>query len=251
MNNFPILIEAEESAVGSVLRILHKTPGIVGIHLKLEEVAASGATGVRQLVSPKTKTKAPPIGHGAGHRGGIRKLIASALQKAPLHWSIVKQLLTRNNYSDSSARSAITKMMEDKEIMRIAAGTYRLTAKGEKKYATLLPPHNPSGSKHNRVGLRSVILREVVQRNKAIEHGELKHYLLDSGYSDANMYNMVPKMVTEGLLVRHGDMYHLTEGGAEYLTALSEEPKVAEKPTPVLEDRSRSQNNEVTFTEIE
>lgn len=234
-DNFPILIEVEEQRVGSVLRALPKIPGIAHIHLQLEEASTASAAGVRQLTGPKKpviQRKVPKPGEGSG----VRKLIAQALQKAPLHYKILETIVGRGGFSEASTASAITKMANDKEIIRVAPGTYRLSPRGSRAYH-LGSVVNAVGAKGSvRTGLRFLIL-DLIQRSGGVEHIKLRDELVANGFSDANMYNMVPKMREEGLLVRHGDTYTITERGQSFLAEVRG-MEAAEKPAPALENRT-------------
>ena len=137
-----------------------------------------------------------------------------------MHYKIIGEILQRSGLSFHSIHSALTKMGEDKTVERVGPGTYRLTKSGERKYLGTKDPRSVhrltsayGGETNNRKGLRSLILKSLVQRNYS--QSELRDLLVDNDYSSNNMYNVVTKMREEGLIQRDDDTYTITDAGQQ------------------------------------
>ena len=222
--NFPITIDVDEDHVGKVLRTLDTMPGVVTIHLRMAKDSAP------KLAPPKpvagsilpsiikrniTKKRLAKIGSSS-----VRATIAPSLSKGAMHYKIIGEILQRSGLSFHSIHSALTKMGEDKTVERVGPGTYRLTKSGERKYLGTKDPRSVhrltsayGGETNNRKGLRSLILKSLVQRNYS--QSELRDLLVDNDYSSNNMYNVVTKMREEGLIQRDDDTYTITDAGQQ------------------------------------
>lgn len=223
--NFPILIDVEEHHVGKVLRMLDVMPGVVTIHLKMNRGGQSGPIphGQPKLIQPAKRGR--PLGStGRSDDTTPSKIILHALSKGSMHYKIIMIALTQNGYAGSSVYTYLQILRDKKLIKRVAAGTYRLTERGERAVATPsssqrgpLPLQAIANSVANRSrDLRGKILAEISSREK-ISHEDLKTFIVQNGFAMNNLYTKVPKMKEDGLLRRDGDNYELTDMGRKLL----------------------------------
>lgn len=99
MTLFPIMIEVEESAVGPVLRILNKTPGVAHFHLNLDKVRA--ARGHKTLKKTNGTTRPPPQDHDDG-RPKPRQIIIAELLSGPKNLDHLRKKLNERGHDENS-----------------------------------------------------------------------------------------------------------------------------------------------------
>lgn len=222
--NFPILIDVEEHHVGKVLRMLDVMPGVVTIHLKMNRGGQSGPIphGQPKLIQPAKRGR--PFGSSTADDTAPAKVILQALSKGSMHYKILVMAIMKNGYAATSIYKYLRILRDKKMIKRVAAGTYRLTERGER--AVAIPSSNQRGplplqaianSVANRGrDLRGKILAEISSREK-ISHEDLKTFIVQNGFAMNNLYTKVPKMKEDGLLRRNGDNYELTDMGRKLI----------------------------------
>lgn len=222
--NFPILIDVEEHHVGKVLRMLDVMPGVVTIHLKMSRGGSSlplppekkaelltKLTGSKRTTRQYIKSNAPNSAYN---------LVANALTKGAMHYTILKEILARSGLSPNNVHKPLMTLIGQKLAKRTAPGTYRLTEKGERKFKVNNETPGLPRINHRRLlpdntrGLRSLILSQILSRGK-LAHEDLKGIIVEGGYARNNLYTKVPQMMEEGLFRREGDFYELTDMGRQ------------------------------------
>lgn len=218
---FPIGIEVEEVAVGSVLRILNKTPGVAKLHLNLlgEEKEVNQPEEITQVMPPKRQ----PRPHSMG------TIIAQALSKAPLHSKILREGLVRGGFAHASLPSQLAKMNSDGLIKKVGVGTWRITEKGLRHYGLNGRDVEPkqvghSGPKtQNGSGVRRLVLTALNNGSQVLAR-DLRRILEDNQYSIKNMTGTVSKMKGEGLIKSDDGVYSLTDQGRSVLSEVTAQP---------------------------
>lgn len=222
---FPIVIDVEESRVGSVLRKLDAMPGIVTIHLQIaKQRAAQQPKQFKQVEARQQLQQLPAVVKrravfdqtAALRVGSVKNVIAQALGHGAMHRNLLATLLQKSGFSPITVNSVLSKMSADKAIQRVSPGTYKLTKLGVTKYLNARHTNsfhngNRGASRGNQAGLRYLILTTL--QNGDISHADLKELLVTNGYVTNNIYSLVPKMLEEGLIKRVGDAYEITEKG--------------------------------------
>jgi len=213
---FPIGIEVEEVAVGSVLRILNKTPGVAKLHLNLLNEAASTVDNTVTEDVAEVRNTLPPVRQAKD--GSSQMIVAQILRTAPVHNEILREALKRQGYSAASLASLITKMRENGFVKRVGVGIWKLTDKGSRHYfmkdVKTLPVRNKSNGlvTNNSYGVRGLVLT-ALNNGAQIVARDLRRILEENQYSPKNMTGTVSKMKMEGLLESKDGIYSLTERG--------------------------------------
>ena len=218
-DNVPIMIDVEGKNLWPVLKVLDSTPGIVTIHLKM---AHSSSQAVRQLEDKRVAVPARrQLARGPYNKVAaetLRGAVIKALGKAPLHTKVLREIVARIGHQEASLYPTLNKLLVDGYIKRTAPGTYRLTARGQKRYAPIIG-NSEVKEKHwgkvvnNSTGVRGLILRELSKSN--MDRDEVTATLKGNGYSTTNMYNAVKRLTEEGLVKRTGDDFEITEIGRD------------------------------------
>lgn len=220
---FPIGIEVEETAVGSVLRILNKTPGVAKLHLNLlnegpTEVEAEATTEIQNVLPPVKPPK----------QGSTQMIIAKILSVAPCHNKVLREALKRNDFSETSLPSQLNQMVSKGFVTKVGVGTWRLTNRGRHHYGfdgiKALPKKSEGSSPriNNGFGVRKLVLTSLQEKDLLAK--ELGRILQEHKYSPKNMTGTVGKMRQEGLVQSLGGLYRLTDQGRSALNEVVAEP---------------------------
>lgn len=122
MTLFPIMLEVEESAVGSILRKLKDMPGIAGLHLDLDNVAKKGVAKMRPS-NPKEAKKSQ------AERGPRAKdILITELISGPKTRDQLRQALVNHKFNPSSMDPLVRDLKAKQIVENTSAGIYQLTA---------------------------------------------------------------------------------------------------------------------------
>ena len=223
--NFAILIDVEMNHVGRVLRLLDTTQGIVNIHLKMRQEPPKPRIGrPPNALRQQLATLAPPVPGTPGrkpapHQSTVDLIGRALMQGGALHQRILKEVLRRAGYSPHNVYKPLNALIVKKMVKRVAAGTYRLTEKGERRFSS-----NPQVKQENNDDRRGRLKQRLLQWTmERINHKDLMNKIVEHGYAKNNLYTKVPVLIEDGLIVRVGDDYELTDAGRNVLEALSVE----------------------------
>lgn len=210
---FPIGIEVEEVAVGSVLRILNKTPGVAKLHLNLMNENPSeerdGGTVLSNEMASVLPRPRPP------REGSVQTVIAKMLSVAPCHNKVLREALKRNKFSETGLPSQLTVMKAKGYIQKMGPGLWRLTNRGKSYYSLGEPSPVKQGrfgpAANNGSGVRGLVLKTLSEKETL--SSELKRILEKNEFSPKNLNGIVGKMRIEGLIHSAGGVYSITDQG--------------------------------------
>lgn len=255
---FPIVIDVEEMAVGSVLRQLNTMSGIIRLHLDLKAEKVRQIEAKNEEVDPNTpalpasKLRSDGRQNSRGlppYKNFAYRIIADILIKTPAHLKILSAALERNGITTRSAVNGyIHRLSAMGLIKRTAPGTYRLSEKGVKLFSGEQKPKRklPAGMLRiadNSTGCRKLILDAL--KNKLdndpdgaglVSSAEMKQIVIKGGYSDKNLSTTGMKMRNAGLMSFVDGDYYITEEGLKTVST----PMVTSLPviqqTPTIEE---------------
>lgn len=210
---FPIGLEVEEVAVGSVLRLLNRTQGVAKIHLNLlNEPAANEETS---RLEPDEVSKALPPPKKAKH-GSMQLLIAETLSITPAHSKILQEVLRRNGFSPNSLPAAISTMRTAGFVKKVGVATWRLTGRGHRHYIGGEDKghvqRHPTIPINNKSGVRSLVLTSLNNATQLLTR-DLQKVLKENKYSPTTLNAVVTRMKREGLISSSHGTYSITDQG--------------------------------------
>ena len=203
---FPIKLEVEEIALGTVLRKLHDMPGIVDLHLDLGH-GGQGA-GRKQLEEAATKSS-----------GSSEQIIIKLLMDGPKY---ISELSRAIGGAKSRAYGAIHQLKK-KGLTEAGAekGMHQLTAQARAQLggALALPAPAPKAAKvkHGPAGRATpgsgnIVLRQLLNDGPKAPV-ELRHQMTDKGMSPKSISGVMDRARKAGLIKKNGTGYELTAKG--------------------------------------
>ena len=199
---FPIRLEVEEIALGTVLRKLNDMPGIAKLDLDLGH-GGEGA-GKRQLAE------------AAGQlRGGLEQLVLNALNaNGQMSLKDLVRVLGRKKQSIYGATHQLKKkgLIQnggDKGTYRLAVGTKLI--EGPSAGATV--ERTPTG--RAATGSGPIILRDALIASGPLSPGDLRKHLQARGMSGKSVSGVLERAKRHGLIKKNGAGYELTAKGAK------------------------------------
>ncbi len=246
---FPISIDVEEVAVGSVLRTLNSMAGVVRLRLNLtqdksasaglrpdkpekgliahnsEEDTAGGSGQDIAVNDTKWRTDGRLNSRGLPpERNPAYRAIAEVLMKTPAHLKVLRLAVERVGIHRPEAINGYMNRMQTLGfVKRTAPGTYKLSPKGEgvffNKKMRLTPPDKsgsppfiPSGHRGNHAGFRGLML-DVLSKGVNLTNQDIYPFLDEAGFSHKNLSTQGIKMREEGLIKFENGQYNVTEKG--------------------------------------
>jgi hypothetical protein len=214
---FPISLEVEEIALGTVLRKLHDMPGIVKLDLNLGH-GGRGA-GRKQLEN-----------HAAQKNGGRRayeQIAVRLLLQGPKH---IKEISDAIGGKISRAYNAMTSLRKQGFTESVGQGIHQLSARGRAAVASASasaqgagasagasPPLLPAPVSHGPGGRASPgsgnkVLRAALARG-ALSIPEVRAFAAANGISQKSISGVLARAKEAGLIKKNGTGYELTAKG--------------------------------------
>lgn len=206
---FPINIEVEEIALGSVLRKLNEMPGIVKIDLNLGH---GGLGADRKRLEQHA---------GAKVQNGSREPIAlKMLMEGPKH---IREISAALGGAKSRAYGLMNSLSKKGLTKSVGKGVHELTKRaaaqlgGAMKAVPALPAPAPQ-VKHGPAGRASpgsgaIILRSVLHAGPA-HPSDLRKQLAEKGMSTKSISGVLDRGKKNGIIKKNGsDLYELTSKG--------------------------------------
>lgn len=207
---FPIRLEVEEIALGTVLRKLNDMPGIAKLDLDLGR-GGEGA-GRERLESAV-----------AAPRGNAAQVIVKTLMEAPRS---SKELFAILGGKKSSMYTSTSKLKKDGVIIS-ADGKWQLTGKAQQEIggALALPAPAPKAAKVKQgpkgraiPGSGNIVLRELLADGPKAP-GELRQQMASKGMSPKSISGVLQRAKDASLIKKNGTGYELTAKGLKIETA--------------------------------
>ncbi|MGY3615630.1 hypothetical protein [Bradyrhizobium sp. USDA 10063] len=209
---FPIRLEVEEIALGTVLRKLHDMPGIVDLHLDLGH-GGQGA-GRKQLDQ-----------HAQAQRNGgnNQQTIVKLLLDGPKHINDIARAIGGNK---SSAYTATSTMRRQGLIEAgVSKGMHQLTATARTQLGGAMPAlpapevkHGPGGRASP--GSGNIVLRAALEAGP-LSPSDLRQRMADRGMSPKSVSGVLERAKTHGLIKKNGHGYELTSKGKQIEMAVA------------------------------
>lgn len=204
---FPIKLEVEEIALGTVLRKLHDMPGIVDLHLDL----GHGGQGAGR----KELEKAASNGNG----GSAEQAIIKLLMEGPKY---ISELSRAIGGAKSRAYGAIHQLKK-KGLTEpgVEKGQHQLTAQARAQIGGALalpaPAPKPAKVKHGPNGRAvpgsgNIVLRQLLNDGPKAPV-ELRHQMTSKGMSAKSISGVMDRARKAGLIKKNGTGYELTAKG--------------------------------------
>lgn len=202
---FPIKLEVEEIALGTVLRKLNDMPGIAKLHLDLER---GGEGAGRKQLEDASK--------GRNGNGNNQQNIVKLLLQGPKHITEIARSIGGNK---SSAYTA-TSIMRTQGLIEAgpSKGTHQLTAAARAQLGGAPPalpaPDVKRGPKGRAVpGSGPIILRTVLEAGPK-SPTDLRKHLAENGMSAKSISGVLDRARKQGLVKKNGaNLYELTAKG--------------------------------------
>ncbi len=123
MTLFPIMLEVEETAVGTVLRHLKDMAGIAKLHLDLDNVAKKKGAPRTAPPNPKQAKEAK-----TEHRPRAKDVLIAALMSGPQTADQLRHAIAKHHFNISSMYPTIGELKAKGVVEMVTPGTYQLTA---------------------------------------------------------------------------------------------------------------------------
>ena len=207
---FPILLEVEEIALGTVLRKLNEMPGIVKLDLNLGH--GGEGPGKKQLVKAAAN-------NGESGEQAVVKLLANG----EMH---IREIARQIGGSKARAYGA-THQLRKKGITEpgVGKGTHRLTKKAMAQLGRAVPAlpapaltKGPGG--RPTPGSGAIVLRTALQAGP-LTPADLRTKLGESGVSPKSLSGVLLRAKRDGLIKKNGSGYELTAKGQKIETGAS------------------------------
>jgi hypothetical protein len=192
---FPILIEVEEIALGSVLRKLHDMPGIAKLNLQLDH-GGQGA-GRRQLDEAAATKRLK--------NGGSQKAVLDFLTNGPKHIDEISAIVGGKK---SRAYGVMNQLR--KQGLTVSGG-HGMHALSHKLVPALPAPARKKGKRAS-PGAGNIALRAALGRGP-LSPADLKAKLSSNGMSEKSVAGVLHRAREGGLIKRNGNGYELTARG--------------------------------------
>jgi predicted transcriptional regulator len=236
---FPIYLEAEEMAVGRILRTLNTMQGILRINLNLaqdrpqpinqelvvDESEDAATAMAKWRTDGRLNSRGIPTSQNPAYRA-----IAEVLVKTPAHIKVLTIALQRVGILRKEAVNGYIHRMQGLALIkRTAPGTYRLTPKGEDIFfnkkerpaaarpnllGSGLAQRGTPGLRGNHVGFRGLMLK-TLSIGANLTNRDLYEILMKAGFSTKNLSTQGIKMRQEGLIDFKNGQYNITEKGRQ------------------------------------
>ena len=209
---FPLRLEVEEIALGTVLRKLNDMPGIVKLDLDLGH---GGQGAGRKQLEAAARTS---------NNGGREPIVVKLLMECPKHIREISEVLGGKK---SRAYGLMNQLQKKGLTKSIGGGMHQLTKKAETQLrggvAQEVPtaaPALPAPSKVKRgptgrasPGSGPIILRTVL--NEGPTHpSDVRKQLAEKGMSSKSISGVLDRAKKHGLIKKNGsDLYELTAKG--------------------------------------
>jgi hypothetical protein len=210
MATLPIMIEVEVEAVGPMLILLKRTPGVIKFHVMLDD----------------EKPALPRGGHGNGNIKEAAIKLFAAHGGGPLDTSAVAREL---GGARPRAHGVLHNLKKEGVLRQVGKGTYQFTAHAMKAFAPTLALPAPSKTMHAKTngqmkvkrgpsGMRASpgggprVLRELLTLG-GMTPGELRAGLAEHGISINSASGVLDRGKRDGLVKKVGDKYELTAKG--------------------------------------
>jgi hypothetical protein len=199
---FPIKIEVEEIALGTVLRRLNDMPGIARLHLDLGH-GGQGA-GAKQLAQQAAKARG----------GNAEQTVIKLLMHGPKH---VNELSAAIGGAKSRVYGVVHGLRK-KGLTQAGAekGLHQLTAKARAQLGgqPALPAPEikrvPSG--RAAPGSGQIVLRAALDAG-SVSPGDLRKHLASKGMSPKSISGVLDRARKNGIIKKNGTGYELTAKG--------------------------------------
>lgn len=187
---FPVKLEVEEIALGTVLRKLHEMPGVVRLDLNFGE-GGKGA-GKEKLQQAAAALNTPP-----------EEAILKALANGPMKR---RDIIAATGMKEHRIHYAINKL----GLKRNAANEYILAPLALPAPTSAIS-HGPAG--RATPGSGNVLLIGVLKLEGAMPTGRLRTFLGNNGMSPKSISGVLARARRDGLIKKTGDGYVLTAAG--------------------------------------
>ncbi len=201
---FPIKIEVEEIALGTVLRQLNEMPGIAKLHLDLGH-GGQGA-GAKQLEQHAAANR-----NGGNHEQAVVKL----LLHGPTH---ISEIAAAVGGKKTRAYGVMTSLRKQGLTESATGhGMHQLTAKAMAQLGGAMPAlpapevkHGPGGRASP--GSGNIVLRAALDAGP-VAPTDLRKHLGSKGMSRKSVSGVIDRAKKNGLIKRNGSGYELTAKG--------------------------------------
>jgi DNA-binding PadR family transcriptional regulator len=206
---FPIRLEVEEIALGSVLRKLNDMPGVVDLHLDLGH-GGQGA-GRKQLEETAAKVRSGET---------IEQTIVKLLMQGPKHINEIVQVVGGGKPRTYGA----THHLRKKGLIEpgVDKGMHQLTATARAQLGGAVPAlpapevsHGPGGRASP--GSGNILLRAALEAGP-VSPGDLRKRMAETGMSPKSVSGVLERAKKHGLIKKNGSGYELTAKGQKIET---------------------------------
>lgn len=229
---FPILIEVEDSALGSVLKLLHGYPGIAKLHLDLDAVTAPRGTR-------KGIPNAPRKQRGPGEPSSSDVTIAFLMKNGAQRNTTIGDELTKHGFAKTSSPSVLNTLKEKGIVQNVGNAMWDLTDEakakigGAPKQALAAPSSNSTG--------HDIVIEKMKSLGGTAKRLELAQALSDNSHSSISIDRIITELKKRHLVIVDDGVpgtYHLapqSNGAAPAAepAATEAKPKRGEKRTAI------------------
>ena len=208
---FPLRLEVEEIALGTVLRKLNDMPGIVKLDLDLGH---GGQGAGRKQLEAAARTS---------NNGGREPIVVKLLMEGPKH---IREISAALGGAKSRAYGLMNQLQKKGLTKSVGGGMHQLTAKAMAQLrggvaqdvptaAPALPPPKVKRGPAGRAspGSGPIILRTVLDAGPA-HPSDVRKQLAEKGMSSKSISGVLDRAKKHGLIKKNGsDLYELTAKG--------------------------------------
>lgn len=238
MTLFPILIDVEESAVGRVLRLLNKTPGIANFHLNFDNIGKPG----------RANGKLPPGPANSPDPNRIpqRRIVIAELMSGPKNLEHLKTKVAEHGHRPDSVNSTLNTLRKAGITESGGTGLHKLTESAmeeiKRQQAVAQPAPSPAGAlapppskrkPKSRGGpsATAIILRAMVAAEGRGTRKDLKTEITAQGFQGVGI-DAALHALRKGKLIKASEpgVYDLTAKGRDQAAKLQPAPQQEEMP---------------------